>query len=54
MFPNFEQGVDFMHELAMKKAAPVSVRLVDNLQFQFSQVRSARVIVGCEIGGLIG
>eukprot|EP01094_Clydonella_sp_ATCC50884_P019109 TRINITY_DN3667_c1_g1_i1.p1 TRINITY_DN3667_c1_g1~~TRINITY_DN3667_c1_g1_i1.p1 ORF type:complete len:657 (+),score=226.26 TRINITY_DN3667_c1_g1_i1:47-1972(+) len=33
-FPDFESGVGFMHEVAMKKAAPASVRMMDNMQFQ--------------------
>jgi alkyldihydroxyacetonephosphate synthase len=37
IFPNFEAGVAFMHEVAMRDIAPVSVRLVDNMQFQFGQ-----------------
>jgi len=37
IFPNLELGVNFMYEVAMKKCAPVSIRLVDNVQFQFGQ-----------------
>lgn len=37
IFPNFEQGVACMHEIALKRAAPVSIRLMDNVQFQFGQ-----------------
>ncbi len=36
LFPNFQSGVDFMYELAQESDWPASVRLVDNLQFQFS------------------
>lgn len=36
VFPNFEQGTAFMYELAKTGAPPASVRLVDNVQFQFS------------------
>jgi alkyldihydroxyacetonephosphate synthase len=38
VFPNFESGVAMMHEVALKKCAPVSIRLVDNPQFQFGAV----------------
>jgi alkyldihydroxyacetonephosphate synthase len=37
IFPNFKQGVDCLYEVALKRAAPVSIRLVDNMQFQFGQ-----------------
>lgn len=36
LFPNFEQGSDFMYALAKAGNPPASVRLVDNVQFQFS------------------
>ena len=36
VFPTFEEGVKFMRELALGPSAPSSVRLVDNLQFQFA------------------
>jgi len=35
LFPSFEQGVGFMYDLAATADVPASVRLVDNLQFQF-------------------
>ena len=35
IFPNFAQGVACLHEIAIKRCAPVSIRLVDNEQFQF-------------------
>ena len=35
LFPTFEQGVGFMYDLAATADIPASVRLVDNLQFQF-------------------
>jgi len=35
LFPTFEHGVKFMYELAREATPPASVRLVDNLQFQF-------------------
>lgn len=34
-FPNFESGVKFMHEVAMRRAQPASIRLVDPEQFRF-------------------
>jgi alkyldihydroxyacetonephosphate synthase len=36
IFPNFEQGTAFMYELSGSGKPPASVRLVDNVQFQFS------------------
>lgn len=36
IFPTFEQGTEFMYELAKLGNLPASVRLVDNVQFQFS------------------
>ena len=36
MFRDFEHGVAFMYELSKAGNPPASVRLVDNLQFQFS------------------
>ncbi len=36
IFPSFESGVSFMYELTQKGLAPASIRLVDNVQFQFS------------------
>ena len=37
MFPDFEAGVSCLHEIAIKRCAPVSIRLIDNMQFQFAQ-----------------
>eukprot|EP01102_Stenamoeba_stenopodia_P007094 TRINITY_DN1981_c0_g2_i2.p1 TRINITY_DN1981_c0_g2~~TRINITY_DN1981_c0_g2_i2.p1 ORF type:complete len:645 (+),score=148.24 TRINITY_DN1981_c0_g2_i2:115-2049(+) len=37
VFPDWECGVDFMKELASRRWAPASIRLMDNLQFQFGQ-----------------
>jgi alkyldihydroxyacetonephosphate synthase len=37
LFKSFEDGVAFMHELALTGDWPASARLVDNLQFQLSQ-----------------
>jgi len=36
LFPSFEDGVSFMYELTQEGVPPASIRLVDNLQFQFS------------------
>ena len=38
IFRTFEEGVAFMYDLAQEDSYPASVRLVDNLQFQFGQV----------------
>lgn len=35
LFPTFAQGVGFMYDLTATADVPASVRLVDNLQFQF-------------------
>lgn len=35
LFPTYEDGFEFMKELTLKSTPPASVRLVDNLQFQF-------------------
>jgi alkyldihydroxyacetonephosphate synthase len=35
LFPSFEHGFQFMYDLAREATPPASVRLVDNLQFQF-------------------
>jgi alkyldihydroxyacetonephosphate synthase len=35
LFPSFEVGVEFLYELTRQGLAPASIRLVDNLQFQF-------------------
>ena len=35
LFPSFEDGFKFMYELTRESTPPASVRLVDNLQFQF-------------------
>lgn len=35
LFPTFEDGFKFMYELARETTPPASVRLLDNLQFQF-------------------
>ena len=38
IFRKFEEGMAFMYDLAQEDSYPASVRLVDNLQFQFGQV----------------
>ncbi len=38
IFPTFEMGVECLREIAALRCAPVSIRLVDNMQFQFGQV----------------
>ncbi|MEO5588454.1 MAG: FAD-binding oxidoreductase [Gemmatimonadaceae bacterium] len=38
LFKKFESGLAFMYDLAQQDVYPASVRLVDNLQFQFGQV----------------
>jgi alkyldihydroxyacetonephosphate synthase len=35
LFPSFEEGFKFMYALSREGTPPASVRLVDNLQFQF-------------------
>jgi alkyldihydroxyacetonephosphate synthase len=35
LFPTFEDGFQFMYDLAREATPPASVRLVDNMQFQF-------------------
>lgn len=37
VFPNFEQGVACMREVALQRCAPASIRLMDNEQFQFGE-----------------
>jgi alkyldihydroxyacetonephosphate synthase len=37
-FPTFERGFAFLQDLTREGPVPASVRLVDNLQFQFSQM----------------
>jgi len=42
VFPDFEAGVRFLYDLQAQGNAPASVRLVDNLQFQLSQMLRPR------------
>ncbi len=37
ILPNFEQGVKFMQDVGLQRLQPVSIRLMDNVQFQFGQ-----------------
>jgi len=37
IFPDFEVGIKFMDEMARGRLWPASIRLVDNIQFQFGQ-----------------
>lgn len=37
LFRSFEEGFAFMYDVAQEERAPASIRLVDNLQFQFGQ-----------------
>lgn len=38
VFPDFESGVACFREIARNRCAPASIRLMDNMQFQFGQV----------------
>ncbi len=42
LFPTFEAGFGFLHDLQRSGTVPASVRLVDNLQFQLSQTLKPR------------
>jgi alkyldihydroxyacetonephosphate synthase len=42
VFPDFESGVGFLYQLERSRKLPASVRLVDNLQFQLSQMLKPR------------
>jgi alkyldihydroxyacetonephosphate synthase len=42
VFPDFESGVRFLYDLQAAGGVPASVRLVDNLQFQLSQMLKPR------------
>ncbi|ELK32715.1 Alkyldihydroxyacetonephosphate synthase, peroxisomal [Myotis davidii] len=42
-FPNFEQGVACLREIAKQRCAPASIRLMDNLQFQFGHALKPQV-----------
>ncbi len=42
IFPNFDLGVEFLHQLAHTAFVPASIRLVDNVQFRFGQALKPR------------
>ncbi|KAI3388999.1 hypothetical protein SNEBB_006652 [Seison nebaliae] len=42
VFPDFDQGIDFMREVAKEHCAPSSVRLMDHEQFLFGQSLKAK------------
>lgn len=42
-FPNFEQGVACLREIAKQRCAPASIRLMDNEQFQFGHALKPQV-----------
>ncbi|MEM1198511.1 MAG: FAD-binding oxidoreductase [Pseudomonadota bacterium] len=44
LFKNFELGMNFMHALSQQHLLPASVRLMDNLQFQFGQALKPRSV----------
>ena len=37
VFPDFESGVGCLREVARRRCAPASIRLMDNEQFQFGK-----------------
>ena len=44
LFPTFDVGFAFLHDLMRSGTVPASVRLVDNLQFQLSQMLKPRAV----------
>ena len=42
VFPSYEDGIAFMYDLMREENLPASVRLVDNMQFQFSMALKPR------------
>ena len=40
VFPDFESGVACLREVAKRRCAPASIRLMDNEQFQFGGLQS--------------
>jgi alkyldihydroxyacetonephosphate synthase len=44
LFPDFERGLRFLFELEQAGSKPASVRLVDNVQFQFAQALKPRSV----------
>jgi alkyldihydroxyacetonephosphate synthase len=49
LFPSFEAGLNFMYDLAQADAAPASVRLMDNLQFQLGQALKPAAVGGFKL-----
>uniref|UniRef100_A0A671PYT7 Alkylglycerone-phosphate synthase n=1 Tax=Sinocyclocheilus anshuiensis TaxID=1608454 RepID=A0A671PYT7_9TELE len=43
VFPNFQQGVACLREVARQRCAPASIRLMDNEQFQFGHALKPQV-----------
>ncbi|XP_059472102.1 alkyldihydroxyacetonephosphate synthase-like [Neocloeon triangulifer] len=43
VFPEFQAGVDFMREVALKRCQPASLRLIDNEQYKMGQVFKDRL-----------
>ncbi|XP_018413584.1 PREDICTED: alkyldihydroxyacetonephosphate synthase, peroxisomal isoform X2 [Nanorana parkeri] len=43
VFPDFEQGVACLREVARQRCAPASIRLMDNAQFQFGHALKPQV-----------
>uniref|UniRef100_A0A4W3IKB2 Alkylglycerone-phosphate synthase n=1 Tax=Callorhinchus milii TaxID=7868 RepID=A0A4W3IKB2_CALMI len=43
VFPDFEQGVACLREVARQRCAPASIRLMDNTQFQFGHALKPQV-----------
>uniref|UniRef100_A0A0B8RYL8 Alkylglycerone-phosphate synthase n=1 Tax=Philothamnus irregularis TaxID=1899461 RepID=A0A0B8RYL8_9SAUR len=43
VFPNFEKGVACLREVAKQRCAPASIRLMDNVQFQFGHALKPQV-----------
>ena len=41
VFPTFEAGIKFMHDLVKSRVYPASVRLMDNVQFRFASAFSS-------------
>lgn len=53
VFPDFESGFKFMREVALRRAQPASVRLIDNEQFKFGQaLRPGTNFFGSFLDGL--
>jgi alkyldihydroxyacetonephosphate synthase len=44
LFPTFHDGVEFLYDLSQTDKIPASIRLVDNLQFQFSMALKPKAV----------